>query len=294
MAQHRTQRQILKNFSFKGRQPNSRETWCLSTNGYQPSQRSVNRVGLFEVDCSKDVDEYITALEDRFKMPLERFGRGVFEKADFGRDIYDFIAMHYVRSRAFRRQIEYIVDFACRDLGLAYPDAEAEYKRLTAHRDVRLFAGFVDRVAAALTHFMLYPVVITNPSSFVASDKIIYAGRVESEQRQTMVWFPLSPTTGLFLDSEVRAGQILGPRILVDSWLRRIIFEPEPEAPLLRCQEPSPQEVGSEFINTLNGMMVQGSKELYAAERSHIDSALHNAQLPTGYRYSPSLRGQDG
>ena len=290
MRQHQTQRQILRNFSFEGRQPNSLDTWWLKTSGYRPAQRSVNRVGLFEVDCSEDVDDYITALEDRFKEPLERFGRGVFVKTDFGRAVYDFIAMHYVRSRAFRRQIEHIVGVARRDLGLASPDAEAEYKRLTAHQDVEIFRGFVDRVAFVLTHFMLYPVVITNPSSFVTSDKIIYSGMVESRQRETVVWFPLSPTTGLFLNSEVHVGQIMGPRIEVDRWRGRITFVPEPEAPLLRCQQLSPQEVSLEFIDDLNGKMVQGSKELYAAQRCHIDSALRNAQLPTGYQYRPFLQ----
>ena len=60
MGQHQIQRQILRNFSFEGRQPNSREVWFLTTSGYQPISRSVDRVGLFEVDCSEDVDRYIT------------------------------------------------------------------------------------------------------------------------------------------------------------------------------------------------------------------------------------------
>ena len=292
LGQHRTQRQMLRNFSFQGRQLNSVETWCLKTGSYQPEKRSINRVGLFGVDCSEAVDTLITALEDRFKEPLQRFSREVFERNDFARKVYDFIAMHYVRSRAFRRQIEHVVDTAHRDLGLAYPEAEVEYKRLIVHQDVEVFRGFVDRVASALTHFKVYPVVITNPSSFVTSDKIIYAGILESEKRQTVVWFPLSPTTGLFLDSEVHVGQILGPRVLVDRRLGRIYFEPKPEARLLRCQEPSPQEVSLDFIDTLNGLMVQGSKELYGAKRCHIDSALHNAQLPTGYEYHPDLQGE--
>ena len=290
MGQHRTQRQMLKNFSFEGRQLNSLETWCLNTCGYRPVQRSVERVGLFEVDCSDDVDDYITALEERFKEPLQRFSQGVFERSDFGRGIYDFIAMHYVRSRAFSRQLQHVVSTACSDLGLSYPAAEAEYKRLTTHQNVDVFRGFVDRVASALTHFMLYPVAITNPSSFITSDKIIYAGTVESEKRETAVWFPLSPTAGLFLDSEVHVGQILGPQVIVDSLLGKIIFVPQPEAPILRCQQPTPQEVGLEFIDDLNGKMVQGSKELYAAEQRHIDSALFNAQSPTGYQYQPNAQ----
>ena len=189
MRQHRTQRQILRNFAFCGRQRNSLETWWLSTGSFQPSQRSVNRVGLFDVDCSQEVDDYITTLEDRFKEPLQRFSQGTFQRSDFGRGVYDFVAMHYVRSRAFLRQVQYVVDVAHRDLGLTYPQAEAEYKRLTAHQDVEVFSGFVERVASALTHFMLYPVVITNANSFVTSDKIIYAGTVESEKRETVVWF---------------------------------------------------------------------------------------------------------
>ena len=288
MGQHRTQRQILRNFSFEGHQPNSRVTWWLSGSSYCPSERSVNRVGLFEVDCSDQVDDYITDLEDSFKESLQRFSHGVFQRTDFGRHVYDFVAMHYVRSRAFLRQIQHVVDVAQRDLGLTYPQAEAEYKRLTAHQDVEIFRGFVDGVASALTYFMLYPVVITNDNSFITSDKIIYAGMVDSDKRETVVWFPLSPTTGLLLDSEIHVGQILGPNIVADQWDGRILFGQEPEAAILRCQEPAPQQVGLEFIDNLNGMMVQGSKEIYAAERSHIHSALRNAKLPTGYRYQPT------
>ena len=281
---------MLRNFSFDGRQPNSLETWCLNTTSYRPEKRSIRRVGLFEVDCSEEVDDYITAIEDKFKEPLQRFSQGVFERSDFGRGIYDFIALHYVRSRAFPRQLQHVVSTACRELGLPYPEAEAEYKRLTAHNDVETFRGFVERVASALTHFMLYPMVITNPSSFITSDKIIYAGTVESQQRETFVWFPLSPTAGLCLDSEVHVGQILGPEVVVDSVLGQLIFVAQREAPILRVQKPSPQEVSLEFINDLNGKMVQGSKELYAAERCHIDSALFNAQSRTGYQCQPNMQ----
>ena len=88
MGQHQIQRQILQNFSFAGRQPNSRETWFLTTSGYQPISRSVDRVGFFEVDCSEDVDSYITDLENGFKDSLQRFSRGAFTKADVRRRNY--------------------------------------------------------------------------------------------------------------------------------------------------------------------------------------------------------------
>ena len=65
MGQHQIQRQILRNFSFEGRQPKSRETWLLTTSGYQPISRSIDHVGFFEVDCSEDVDYYITDLGKR-------------------------------------------------------------------------------------------------------------------------------------------------------------------------------------------------------------------------------------
>ena len=290
LGQHRIQRQILHNFSFAGHQPNSRNIWCLNTTGYRPSQHSSRRVGLFEDNCSRSVDDYITDVEDRFKNILPRWSHGEFEKADFGRDVYDFIALHYVRSLAFRQQIHYIVDTVCRETGLSYPYGEAEFKRLTSHQVVDVFRGFVDRVASALTHFLLCPIMITNSPAFVTSDKIIYAGMVESKERETVVWFPLSATAGLFLTSEVNVGQILGPRVLVDHQIGQLVFLPEPEEGLLRCQSPSPQEVDVAFVNTLNAMMVRGSKELYAANQSDIDWALRNAGLPTGYQYQPVTR----
>ena len=93
MGQHRIQRQILRNFSFGGRQPNSRETWHLNKSSYCPTERSIRGVGVFSVDCSEDVDDYITNLENGFKDSLRRFSQGDFTKADVGREIYDFIAM---------------------------------------------------------------------------------------------------------------------------------------------------------------------------------------------------------
>ena len=99
MGQHRIQKQILRNLSFGGRQSNSRETWYLRTVGSRPTEHSIRSVGVFKVDCSEDVDDYITDLEEGFKDSLRRFSHGNFTKTDVGREIYDFIAMHYVRSK---------------------------------------------------------------------------------------------------------------------------------------------------------------------------------------------------
>ena len=160
--------------------------------------------------------------------------------------------------------------------------------RFTSHQDVTVFKGLVDSVARTLTHYVLYPLVITGSSSYLTSDKIVYAGTVESEQRETFVWFPLSPTTGLCLVSDGHTGQILGPRVEVDRLSGRIRFAKLPESPILRCQAPSPQEVTANFVNTMNGLIVQGSTQLYSATRAAMDSALKNAEQPTGYRYYQS------
>ena len=287
MGQHRIQKQILHNFSFKGHQHNSRKTWCLGTGRYQPKSRSIKRAGFFEVDCSESVDQYITACEDKFKEPLHRFSNGEFTRADAGRQIYDFIAMHYVRSQGYRLQIKHVVCECRRKLLLTEPQAEAEYKRLTSHQDVAIFQDLVDSVARALTHYLLSPVLMASPWSFITTDKIVYAASVEAEQRETFVWFPLSPSMGFALTSEFQAGQILGPVVAVDRRSGQISFNKIPEAQWLRCQEPKPQDVSEEVVNTLNGKMVQGSSELYSADRAAIDSALWFATQPTGYRYQP-------
>ena len=288
MGQHQIQRQILRNFSFEGRQPNSRETLFLTTSGYQPISRSVDRVGFFEVDCSEDVDTYITDLENGFKDSLLRFSRGDFTKADVGREVYDFIALHYVRSQACRLQIEHVVNKCRQDSRLTQQEAGTELHRLASHQDAAVFRDLVDSASRTLTHYMLYPLLITGPWPFMTSDKIMCANTVESEQRETFVWFPISPSVGLCLMSDGRAGQILGPIVEVNRQSRRISFAKLPEAQWLRCQAPSPQEGSEEFVNTLNGMMVQGSAELFASDRDAMDSALRIAVLPTGYRYRPT------
>lgn len=286
-GQHRIQRQILSNFSFKGHQRNSRETWCLSKISYRPESRSVKRVGFFDVDCSEAVDQYITACEEKFKEPLHRFSNGEFTRADAGRQVYDFIAMHYVRSQAYRLQVKHVVSVCRRNLSLTKPQAEAEYIRLTSHQDVTTFQDLVDSVSRALTHYVLCPVLMTGPWSFITSDKIMYAVSVESKQSETMVWFPLSPSMGFGLTSEFRSGQILGPVVKVDRRSGSISFAKVGEAPLLQCQKPTPQDISEEVVNTNNGLMVQGSFELYSADRAAIDSALLYAPQPTGYRYQP-------
>ena len=151
-----------------------------------------------------------------------------------------------------------------------------------------MLEDLVDGVARTLTHYVLYPVVFTGPWSFVTSDKIMYAGMAESDEQETFVWFPLSPSTGLALVSDGHAGQILGPDTLVNRRLGRIIFEKMPEAPILRCQPPEPTEGNEHFVNLVNGMMVQGSTQLYAADPTDIDAALRCANPPTGYRYQPT------
>ena len=288
MGQHQIQRQLLRNFSFEGRQPNSRETWFLSSNGYQPVSKSVDRVGFFEVDCSEEVDRYITDLENGFKDSLRRFSRGDFAKGDVGREVYDFIAMHYVRSQACRLQIEHVVNRCRQESSITQQEAEAELRRLTSHQDAAIFRDLVDGASRTLTHYVLYPLLMTGPWPFVTSDKIMCASTVESDQRETFVWFPISPSIGLCIMSDGQAGQILGPVVEVDHRSRHIGFAKLPEAQWLRCQAPSPQEGSEEFVNTLNRMMVQGSTELFASDRDGIDSALRSAELPRGYRYQPT------
>ena len=209
MGQHRIQRQILQNFSFQGRQANSRETSWLGKDSFKPQSRSINRVGFFEVGCSDEVDQYITVLEDGFKEKLFRFSQGKFARTDVGRETYDFIAMHYVRSQACRLQMQYMVSECWRAAMLTQPRAEEEYRRLTSYQDLRVFRDLVDSVARTLIHYVLRPLLITGPSQLLTSDKIIYAGQAESKERENFVWFPLSPSIGLSLTSEVRAGQIL-------------------------------------------------------------------------------------
>ena len=287
VGQHQIQKQILRNFSVEGRQPNSRVTWYLSTEGYQPAKRSIGKVGYFEVGCSEAVDRYITEREDRFKHSLKRFSHGHFDRADVGREIYEFIAMHYVRSQACRLQIEFIVDNCRQRSGLTQQQTEAERYRLSSHQDVEVFSNLVDNASSTLTHYLLCPLVMTGPHVFLTSDKIMCASTVESDERETFVWFPIAPSIGLCLLSNDYAGQILGPIVEVHHQFGQIRFAKSPDAPWLRCQAPSPQEGNEEFVNTLNRMMIEGSTELYAADRNAIDSALRTAELPIGYQYQP-------
>ena len=291
MGQHRVQRQILQNFSFEGRQRNARDTWWLSIGSHQPTARSIRRIGFFEVDCSKAVDDYITNLENQFKDIVQRFGDGDFRQEDVGRETYNFIAMHYVRSLAFRRQIQYVVENLWSQGQLSQPQGEDAYKLLTAYRDVNLFDRLVNQVSAVLTNYMLHPIVNTGARSFVTSDKIMYASRIETDEKETVVWFPLSPSTGLFLKSDGHVGQLLGPFVHADPQSGRVTFLEVPEAPWLRCQEPIPHDVEDPFVNTVNGMMVQASKELYAKDRTELDIALKYAMTPTGFNYAPAELG---
>ena len=291
MGQHRVQRQLLRNFSFNGRQLNSREIWYLNTEGYRPARRSSSRVGFFEVDCSEDVDGYITTYENKFRERLHRFSDGEITRSDVGRDLYDFIAIHYVRSQACRRQIKYIVDECLRHARLTEPQAELEYQRLLSYQDAKVFDDLVDSVARVLTHYVVCPVEMIGPWSFVTSDKIMCASTAESEQRPTLVWFPISPSIGLYLDSEGYGGQILGPTV-VDRRSGRLGFAKIPEARWLRCQAPSPQEGSAEAVNALNGLMVEGSTELYAADLAAMDSALRTAERLACYRYRPAEDGR--
>ena len=294
MGQHRIQRQILRNFSFGGRQPNSRETWHLNKSSYCPTERSIRGVGVFSVDCSEDVDDYITNLENGFKDSLRRFSQGDFTKADVGREIYDFIAMHYVRSQACRMQIAYVVGKCGQTSGLTQQQAETELHRLTSHQDLGVFRDLVDSASRTLTHYLLCPLVMTGAGSFLTSDKIMCASTAESEQRETFVWFPLAPSIGLCLMSDGHAGQILGPIVEVDCQFGRISFAKSPEAPWLRCQAPSPQEGGEEFVKTLNRMMIEGSTEVFAVDRDAMELALQTAEFPTGYRYRPTAEARLG
>ncbi len=116
----------------------------------------------------------------------------------------------------------------------------------------------------------------------------MYAGRIESETQETIVWFPLSLSAGLCLKSHGHVGQILGPFASVDRNSGRVNFDAVREAPRLRCKEPTPHDVSDAFFDTVNGNMVQGSRELYSADRNEIDAALKNAMRPSGFKYDPT------
>jgi len=287
MGQHRIQRQILQSFSFQGRQTGSRETWWLGKKAFKPQPRSIDGIGFFEVGCAEQIDQYITDLENGFKEKLSRFSRGEFRKEDVGRDTYDLIAMHYVRSQACRIQIEHMAREYWRKGVLTHPEAEGEYLRLTSHQDLQVFHSLVNSVASTLTHYVMTPILVNSSSQFLTSDKIVYAGQASSEERQNFVWFPMSPSIGLALISDNHTDQILGPTG-VNRRSGRISFAKQPEAPWLRCQRPSPQDVTTEVVNTYNELMVRGSTELYATDCYSIDSALELTDGPTGYSYVPS------
>ena len=289
MGQHRIQRQILQSFSFQGPQKGSRQTWWLGKKTFKPQPHSINGVGFFEVGCAKQVDQYITDLENEFKDKLSRFSRGEFTQEDVGRETYNLIAMHYVRSQACRIEIEHMVrEHRIRGL-LKYPEAEGEYQRLASHQDLQVFQSLVNSVASTLTHYLMTPMLINSTSQFLTSDKIVYAGQIPSEQRQNFVWFPMSPSVGLALISDNHTGQILGPTE-VKQRSGRISIAKQQEATTLRCQKPSPQDVTTEAVNAYNELMVRGSTELYAIDCSSIDSALQLADDPTGYSYVPSSK----
>ena len=169
---------------------------------------------------------------------LGRFSEGEFKRTEVGRELFDFIAMHYVRSQACRLQIEHLL----KEFPITHAQAEAEFKRLTLHQDVWVFRDLVDGVSRTLTHYVIRPIVNTGSWGFVTSDKVMYADGAESRERETFVWFPLSPSTGLFLISEGHSGQVLGPLVEVDRPSGRIRFLKLPESPVLRCYEPEPQE----------------------------------------------------
>ena len=287
MGQHRIQRQILQSFSFQGRQKNSQDVWFLRKDSFQPQPRSIRSIGFFDVACSSQVDRYITDLEDGFKEKLLRFSQGRFAETDVGRETYDFIAMHYVRSKACSLQIHHMVDHCWRTGRLTHPQAEAEYLRLTSHQDLAVFRDLVDSVARVLTHYMLIPLIVTGPSQFLTSNKIVYAGQDGSEERRNFVWFPLSPSTGLCLRSDQRTGQILGP-IEVNPTIGEITFAKIPESVFLRCQEPEAQEVNVPVFTAYNHLMVHGSTELFAANPSNIDHALQYYDGQSGFRYTPT------
>ncbi len=287
MGQHQVQKQLLRNFSFPGHQANSRETWYLTTDSYRPSPRSTRGVGFFDVDCSEAVDDFITKRENDFKDKLHRFSSGTITRADVGRDLYDIIALHYVRSQACNLQIQHMVDTSRRISGLTQNQADSEYKRLTSHQDVKVFDELVKSVSGVLTHYLLRPVMFTGPWMFLTSNKIMSASTAETDARPTIVWFPVTPSIGFCLDSEGFGGQILGPTE-VNRMTGRIDFTGVPEAPLLRCQAPNPENGDPAFVAVVNKIMLEGSTELFAAELNTMDSVLQTADQPTGYRYRPS------
>ena len=104
----------------------------------------------------------------------------------------------------------------------------------------RLLAAPVEPDVLWKHHFHAAPQLITGPWPFVTSDKIMCASTVESEQRETFVWFPITPSVGLCLMSDGHAGQILGSVVEVNRQSKRVSFAKSPEARWLRCQAPSP------------------------------------------------------
>ena len=147
VGKHRNNRTLMENFSVEGRHGDL-QTWFLGWRNRRPHLRAIDQVGMFEVDCSLEVDHCIAGADSKLEGMVRSIQGGQDPGPGHWGEFLESMAVQFVRSASRGAHIQRELDRLVAESKISPARADDELNRLLAHRDVGLFRHHVDCAAS--------------------------------------------------------------------------------------------------------------------------------------------------
>ena len=207
----------------------------------------------------------------------------------------DDIAVQFVRSGSCGAQIELELNRLLADAVISPSQAQDEFNRLLAHRDVDIFRTLVKCSAASFSQCQSVMVVASGERGFITSDKVIHATFDPEEAGRVMnhlVWQPFSPRLGMLLCANGPVDPIFRLTPNGTGQTGALEVTGPPREPLIKGTL-EPLEMDDAQADALNALMLAAAHRLFATDPRSIDAAIEFAAEEFGiespFRYRPAV-----
>lgn len=290
MKERPLSRPFIERFALPARRSALPHVWYLGDRDRRPQIEPIAGVATFELDCSPEVGSYVAAVQNGLDRAIEEVTSGRAATMKHWLPVLEFIAVHFVCSPTLHGPLGLELDSLVVEGALTPAQGEAEFERLTAHRDLATFMQLVECATATFSNLVVELACPQDEGSFLTCDVPVCADDVSDlfEDVGVQVWFPLSPDVALFLHGEERWAPIVS--LSVEGQKPGIVRPIGPPQQIhLRCSTDNPIFVECEVYNTL---LAYWGQKLFSRSRAAIDAALARlielgAEDDYPYRYRP-------
>ena len=286
----------MSNFAIRDGRRELPHIWHLGVHDRRPQIRPIARVGSFELNCSPDVDRYITAAQNRITRTVREVLAGQEPDARHWQAILDCLGIHFVRSESLNVQIGLELERLTGEGALSESEADAELERLVSHRHLATFERLCDCATATFSNLVTLMAAPPKDRDFITSDSLIRVQPGGMEVRHGMVlvaWFPMGPRVGMLMCGEEQSAAVVR-LAAVEGQPGRVEPTGPPREPQIRQSPLEPVDVDVDTVDLLNGMVAITGRNLFSRSRKPIDAALRRLHeksgVPSPYRYRPDSR----